>query len=105
MDVINFAIEYVVGQGGLITDEDDKEIQKLAAELRKHLVPIEQVTALAAENTRLREALKPFARIADLLATFAPVLDPEAVLWRKDSYKITLADCIAARDALGQGRE
>lgn len=57
MDIIDFAIEYVVGQGGLITDEDDQEIQKLAAELRKHLVPIEQVATLEAENAKMLQYL------------------------------------------------
>lgn len=68
-------------------------------------VSLKDYEAIKAENARLREALKPFARIAEL-SEFPKGIN--VTLWERthniqdDNIAITLDDCKAARDALGQ---
>lgn len=101
----------------------DKRLAELEAENKRlreaqdlHLKTLDQLSAAVKdlrqadeEIERLREALKPFARIAEL-SGFPKGIN--VTLWERkrninqdDNIAITLADCKAARDALGQGGE
>jgi hypothetical protein len=57
-----------------------------------------------AENAELREALAPFARLADVCDHFKKQADETICSWRiegKRRYGPTVEDCRRARQALG----